>query len=352
MKKGRGKRKVISLAVAVALLLVAPLTSASGNNAPSEWSKSEVERAISLGLVPSSLQARYTEPMTRAEFCAVAVLVYEIASGNIINYRRAFRDTIDVNVQKMGGLGVISGIGDNLFAPDDKLTRQEAATILSRLMVELSVPLVTRSPGFADNAEIAGWAFTAVGQMQATGIMVGTGNNRFSPLLHYSIEQGIYTLLKVYDLASKIKLEEIVDAAPPLAGFFELDENSDLKRFAAEVMECVNTERIKAGLTGLIGMELLSAAATVRAAECETLYSHIRPDGRDFSTILADLSINSRGVGETLYRGALSAEQAVRGWMDSPVHKECILIPIWEKMGVGIHRGSDGTLYWALILIV
>jgi len=352
MGKKRIPQKLIALFVAALLLLSTPLMYAAGRNSPSGWAEKEVERAITRGLVPDSLQIRYTEPMTREGFCALAVRVYEIAAGRIITLRKAFSDTNDVNVQKMGGLGVISGKGNNIFAPNDLLSRQEAATIMSRLMEELNVPLVTRSPRFLDNADIADWARSSVGQMQAAGIMSGTGNNRFSPRSVYSTEQGIVTLLKVYDLAIQIKFEEIVSADVPLSGFFDLDDSSELKQHKAELIKLVNAEREKAGLTRLIEMELLHAAATVRAAECELKYSHTRPDGRDFVTVLDDLDLRVRGIGETLDRNPESAEEVVRRWMNSQVHRECILVPNWEKMGVGVHRGSNGTLYWAMVLIV
>ena len=344
-------RKAIAFIIALILAIgVMPVRAADAGK-PSAWAAAGVDKAISLGLVPESLQKHYTEAIRRVDFCACAVRVYEISSGNTITLRMAFRDTNDVNVQKMGGLGVINGKGNNLFAPNDRLTRQEAATILSRLMELLNVPLITEPPGFADNADIAGWALEAVGQMQATGIMNGVGNDQFKPHEPYSIEQAIVTLLKVYDLAIEIKFEEIADAAVPLGGFFDLDENSDLKQLAAELIERVNAERAKAGLSELIVMELLNAAATIRATECETRYSHTRPDGRRFDTVLEDLNITSKGRGENLDGGVETAQEVVQRWLGSPIHNECMMEPAWEKMGTGVHRGADGTLYWAIFFM-
>ena len=41
---------------------------------------------------------------------------------------------------------------------------------------------------------------TAVGEMQASGIMGGTGNNLFSPQMTYTREQSIVTLMRLYEL--------------------------------------------------------------------------------------------------------------------------------------------------------
>ena len=343
--------RAIVFMIALVMIPGALIARTADNSIPSAWAAEGVSRSISLGLVPESLQKHYTEAIRRADFCACAVRVYEIASGNTINMRKAFSDTNDVNVQKMGGLKVINGKGDGLFAPNDRLTRQEAATILSRLMEKLNIPLITKPSGFADNTDIAGWALEAVGQMQATGIMNGMGNNQFKPLEPYSIEQAIITLLKVYDLAIEVKFEEIYDVAVPLAGFFELDESSESKQLASELMDLVNAVRVNAGLQPLIAMELLNAASTIRAAECESLYSHTRPDGRRFDTVHEDLGITAAGRGENLDAGVDTAERVVQRWIGSPAHNECMMEPSWEKMGAGVHRGADGRLYWAMLFM-
>ena len=350
MKKVQTHRIAIMLIVA-AIFISGASSGYTANKAPSAWAEYGVEQAVSIGLVPAGVQGRYTEPVTRAEFCACAANVYEISSGNAILYRMHFRDTDDVNVQKMGGLGVIRGKGNNLFAPNDNLTRQEAATILARLLEVLNVPIVTKPPVFSDVANTASWAREAVGQMQATGIMSGTGNDMFGPLESYSIEQAIVTLYKVYCLALEVKFEEIADLTVPL-GFFDVDESAVLKQLAAEVAELVNAERVKAGLSSLIATELLNIAATVRASECELKYSHTRPDGRSFSTVLDDLNLSAWGVGENLDAAATSPGAVIQRWMDSPTHRDCIMKPDFEKMGVGIHRGADGRLFWAVLFIV
>jgi len=152
-------------------------------------------------------------------------------------------------------------------------------------------------------------------------------------------------------LAIASKLVELADEAVPLAGLPSLYDDPELWQMAAELRELVNAERVRAGASELINMEILNVAAAIRAAECELLYSHTRPDGRSFETLFDDLGIVSRGKGENLDIGTTSASETVRRWMDSSTHRECMLLPDWEMMGVGIHRGADGTLYWALLLI-
>ena len=166
---------------------------------PSSWAQEQVNAAVETGLVPDSLQARYTQTATRAEFCALAVELYEKVTGSEITQRATFSDTSDVNVQKMAGIGVISGIGNNQFNPNGELTREQAATILVRLADALGRPLPEGAASFADNSSIASWALDSVGRAKAGGIMDGTGNNTFSPQGAYTREQSIMTAYRLYE---------------------------------------------------------------------------------------------------------------------------------------------------------
>jgi len=168
--------------------------------APSAWAAPLVEQAVALGLVPQGLQTNYTQPTTRAEFAALAVSLYETVTGDTITGRAAFNDTTDVNVQKAGYLGVVTGVGGGNFNPSGQLTREQAAVMLTRLANAIGQPLPASAPTFADNAQISSWAFDAVGQAQASGIMGGVGDNRFAPSGDYTREQSIITILRLFEL--------------------------------------------------------------------------------------------------------------------------------------------------------
>ena len=169
---------------------------------PSSWASDAVNAAINAGLVPDSLQGKYTQATTRAEFCALAVALYQNATNSDLPITTSFSDTTDENVLKMASLNVVNGVGDNKFAPDQKLTREQAATMLSRLAAALGFPLPGQTATFADSAALAAWSVDAVGQMQSTGIMTGVGDNTFSPQSDYTWEQSILTMLRLFDLVA------------------------------------------------------------------------------------------------------------------------------------------------------
>lgn len=164
---------------------------------PAAWAAEAVEAAIGDGIVEETLQCDYDLPITRAEFCSLAVGFYESRMGEEIRGRMEFTDTDDENVQKMGAMGVVTGVGEGRFDPDGVLTREAAAVILMRLAASMGMPFPDAAPTFADQAAISPWALAQVGQAQAAGVMNGMGGNRFSPKTFYTREQSIVTIMRL-----------------------------------------------------------------------------------------------------------------------------------------------------------
>lgn len=167
-------------------------------NGASPWAVPDIECAVRERIVPSDLLSNYSRPITRAEFCALGVALYETVAGREITERKTFTDTFDVNVEKMGGINAISGIGNGRFDPDGTLTREQAAKILAQLATVIGKPLPERSATFADKAKISPWAVGYVGQIQAAKIMNGVGKNQFEPNGYYTREQSIITILRLF----------------------------------------------------------------------------------------------------------------------------------------------------------
>jgi len=192
------KRKLVAMSLVLALMCIIPSGFAFAADAPSDWAVTEVNAAIEANLVPAQLQSNYRQAITRADFTALAVTLYEGIKGEITG-RATFVDTNDVYVEKAAFIGVVAGVGDNKFDPNATLTREQAATMLSRLSDLLDKPFPIQAPTFADNNRISGWAFDNVGRVQAAGIMGGVGNNTFDPLAQYTREQSIITIKRTYD---------------------------------------------------------------------------------------------------------------------------------------------------------
>jgi len=200
-----GKMVTIILLIVVISGILLPTALA---DSPSSWAVNQVLTAIGANLVPEYMQTDFARATTRAEFCALGVVLYETVRGEITG-RVSFVDTNDVNVEKMAFLGVVSGVGNNRFAPNDNLTREQAAVLLSNLVDELDKPFPVGSPNSADSALISSWATDGVGAVQAAGIMSSTGNNMFSPQSPYERQQSMITMLRVYEWVTGLAVPEV-----------------------------------------------------------------------------------------------------------------------------------------------
>ena len=174
-----------------------------GASQPSDWAAASVQEAIQLGVVPFELQSGYTQTATRQEICALVVRFYETVTGSPVQGRVSFSDTQDEDVEKAAYLGIVNGVGDGSFHPNDPLTREQAAVMLTRLALRMSKYLPPAEANFTDRAEISPWALEATGTIQGCGIMNGVGGGRFAPSLSYSREQCITTLMRLYHYISQ-----------------------------------------------------------------------------------------------------------------------------------------------------
>jgi hypothetical protein len=77
---------------------------------------------------------------------------------------------------------IIGGVGDNRFAPDSNVTREQMAVILQNYANAAGIALPSApAASFADGGAISGWAKDAAAAMQQAAIMTGDQNNRFYP---------------------------------------------------------------------------------------------------------------------------------------------------------------------------
>ena len=117
--------------------------------------------------------------------------------------------------------------------------------------------------------------------------------------------------------------------------------------YAQQVVNLVNIERQKEGLSPLTIDEKLSAAADIRAKEIQTSFSHTRPNGSSFSTALKEAGAVYRRSGENIAWGQKSPEEVVKAWMNSAGHRANIMNKNYSRIGVSHVKNAAGTSYWA-----
>lgn len=122
--------------------------------------------------------------------------------------------------------------------------------------------------------------------------------------------------------------------------------SNSISSFSEEVLRLVNIERSKAGLSALTTNTTLQAAADKRAQETAVSFSHTRPNGTKFSTVLQEYGISYRTAGENIAYGQRTPQEVVNGWMNSEGHRANILNSNFNKIGIGVYQ-SNGVIYWS-----
>lgn len=128
-----------TLACALTLGAICP---AQALQNPSPWAVEGIEDAAWLNTPSLSiLEAKGT--ITRAEFCTLAVHVYERISGKTmpVTQEAYFMDCYEPTVNAAFALGLVQGRAEGIFAPEEPITRQDLCVLLYN---------INREAGFAD----------------------------------------------------------------------------------------------------------------------------------------------------------------------------------------------------------
>ena len=182
----------------------------------SDWAKDSVIKATDLGIMEAGKKYDFLKPITREEFCE---LIYNYCANVLEMLSTAdgkkFTDTDNPKIEILSAMGIINGKTATEFAPNDALTREEAAVILQR-MVNATVPVAVTEMWFEfdDIDYISDWALDAVQTMCNMNVMNGVGGNEFAPKEVYTTEQAIVTITRVYSAQTAQYREDIGNEEP------------------------------------------------------------------------------------------------------------------------------------------
>ena len=187
----------------------------------SEWAVPETEKAAACNLMVYDLSDKYTQPITRYEFCrliyrltatefspdsdsrtGIAFAMQDILSEKGIQNAtdNKFSDCYYTEAETLAAMGIIEGMGDGTFAPDAYITREQAAVILYRTAAFLgNKTLINSDPIYEDKNTISDWAVSAVSSMYSMNIMKGISDKEFNPKGQYTVEQAIATMVRLYE---------------------------------------------------------------------------------------------------------------------------------------------------------
>lgn len=167
----------------------------------SHWAKESILKAAELGLMEGKGNNIFApqEKVTRAEFAKMLTNLFELETFD--DGKEVFTD-VKANawyydaVMKAYKAGIITGKGNHRFAPEDSITREEMAVMIYRA---LGINNVVEKQEIKDIDKASHWAMDSINLVYELGIMKGD-NNYFNPNGKVTREMAATIVVRVYEL--------------------------------------------------------------------------------------------------------------------------------------------------------
>lgn len=171
---------------------------AAFNDIDGHWAKNDIEFMRTLGVaVGDNGNFKPDNNITRAEFIAFVV---RLLGYNKEQYSATFDDVSDndwfaIDVLTAYKYGLIAGY-DNRFRPNDLITREESAVILSKLITAETTTDTLNA--YADKSDVSEWAVNAMATVIQNGIISGVDKITLAPKSFTTRAMAITMLTRLY----------------------------------------------------------------------------------------------------------------------------------------------------------
>lgn len=172
------------------------------------WAKAEIEKMAAKGIA-NGVDGNNFAPnasISRAGFAALLSRALNLKTSETGN---KFSDVPDgswykESVNKAYAANIISGISSDKFAPDDKITREQMASMIMRAYAfvsgkKLDDLVTSQEIRFKDEGAASSWARRNIILANATGLMSGNPDGTFSPKDNATRAQAIVILSRLME---------------------------------------------------------------------------------------------------------------------------------------------------------
>lgn len=170
----------------------------------SDWAIEDLDKAVGYGFITEKIKDDVGGFITREEFAELAVHMYELYTGNHVEAAPAstFTDTANPEILKAHELGIVVGIGNNKFAPEVLINREQMAAMLYRAVETINPDAdmsVVGAPVFSDEKDIAPYFVTNVKFVAKHSFLDDVGNNEFAPKAFSTREQAVAAAVRIFE---------------------------------------------------------------------------------------------------------------------------------------------------------
>ncbi|MFD0589315.1 S-layer homology domain-containing protein [Paenibacillus sp. GCM10027627] len=190
MKDWVGKILIATSAILIALgssfsPISVAASAASFNDISTSYAKNEIINLYNKKIITGTSATSFSpnRAVTRAEFIAILnrLLKLEPVASPITPYNDVVQNAWYYGfIQAAVQLGIAKGTSATAFAPNQSVTRQEAAVWMARALKQTGNKPIS-STAFKDGDQIADWASASISEVQKLGVIKGDMTGHFRP---------------------------------------------------------------------------------------------------------------------------------------------------------------------------
>lgn len=299
------------------------------------WYAVNVAAVYELGLMQGTSESRFSAAgmVALAEAITLAARIhsiYYIGTADFATSTPWYQTCLDYSLAN----GILNNSYVDYCRP---ATRSEFAEIMAKALPygELC-PINTLESGAIPDVPANATYCNNVYILYRAGIVSGNDESgTFYPNSNISRAEAAALAARMVDASLRVKLN-LSGTSAQLA-----DQKTD-GSFAAQVITLINAARINAGIPALKIDAKLNEAASIRAIEIQTNFSHTRPDGSKCFTAIDEVGAPHSYAGENIAIGYETPEAVVKAWLNSPGHRANILNSKFSRIGVAAYANTGG----------
>ncbi|PEV49866.1 S-layer homology domain-containing protein [Bacillus thuringiensis] len=124
------------------------------------------------------------------------------------SFKNSFTDIkghlFEKEILALAKAGLVNGFGDGKYGPDDILTREQMAQVLTNAFKFKA----TKTTKFAD-VDKNSWSYGAISALEENGVTIGTGGNMYSPKMFVTREAYSQFLYNSINVIEKVQKPEV-----------------------------------------------------------------------------------------------------------------------------------------------
>lgn len=260
------------------------------------WAKNEIEELSNLNIVSGYPDGTFKpdKSVTRAEFTKLIVNAFNIKKNNEgATFEDVPKDSWYAEfVEAASSCGLIYG-DNNLFRPDDTITRQEASVILYRVIEYLGIAIDKEGEAdFRDYAKISDYAKEAVTNMSINNIIVGDNGN-FNPMNETTRAQAVVMMSRVLSIKDKKENTEVSNKAVERSErVTTLMKNLNLNDLVSNADESVTREEFLVTLMSFLKYDVNSSDVSSKYEDVDGEYAALIDIAADRNFMLPSNKFN------------------------------------------------------------